>query len=109
MSFFNRFKKKRSLQPETTEKAQPISPYIELPEYIKYEGDKLLLLSIVTSAIAAEDHSNCHIRVRNIWQRNPEVQRVSLITTAIAAQDASHSNFVVKKIAKKENCNAKKI
>lgn len=109
MNFLLRFKKKRSPQQETIEKVQRSSPYIELPEYVEYEGEQLLLLSIVASAIAAGDHSNCRLRIKKVWRKNPEVQRVSVITTAIAAQDTQHSNFVVKKIAKKENCDVTKI
>ena len=74
---------------------EPISAFIPADE-VDYQT-----VSLIATAIAAEDHPNRQFVVKKILQRNPESLRVSLIAASIAAGESTDCQLTVKRIYKR--------
>ncbi|BAQ24278.1 hypothetical protein ACVRWB_00055 [Streptococcus troglodytae] len=75
---------------------EPISAFIPADE-VDYQT-----VSLIATAIAAEDHPNSQFAVKKILQRNPESLRVSLIAASIAAGESTDCQLTVKRIYQKK-------
>lgn len=77
------------------------SEYQPMPAFIQADVRDYELVSIIATAIAAEERPESKFIVKNILQRNTEVQVVSLIATSVAAGIDVNSKFIVRNISKK--------
>lgn len=106
MNLFKRWLKKREDKKESglnkqVARQEVENEWIDIPEYISIDPKEELLVSLVVTAIAADDAPNSQFRIKKIYQKNPEAKLVSLITASIAAGEEKYSQFIIKKISKK--------
>lgn len=89
-------KKKAANSFQSEWEREPISAFIPADE-VDYQT-----VSLIATAIAAEDHPNSRFAVKKILQRNPESLRVSLIAASIAAGESTDCQLTVKRIYQKK-------
>lgn len=69
--------------------------------YVSADSATYQLLSVLATAIAAEDKPHSQFVVKRVWQRNPEAQRIAVIAAALAAQEAPDSHWRIRGIYQK--------
>lgn len=74
----------------------------QLPVYSETTQAQQTLVSIIMASIAANDQVTSQFVVKQVLQRNPEVELVSLIATSLAAADKPESQFQLKRIVRSE-------
>lgn len=72
-----------------------------IPEYIVAPPEEYELISVIATAIAADDQSDSQFIIKSIKQKNPEVVLTSVIATSIMAGEFQQSQFIVKNIKKR--------
>ncbi|MGT2935479.1 hypothetical protein ACVR0P_06395 [Streptococcus castoreus] len=103
MQFFQRWFKhsnqKTITEPVLLTKSTEVSDEWEkIPGYVAADEKDYLIVSLITSAIAASDRSNSQFKVKRLLQRNSEVVTVSLIASSIAASIYPEKQFQIKSI-----------
>ncbi|MBE9909423.1 hypothetical protein [Enterococcus casseliflavus] len=74
-----------------------------IPLYIEADFRDFQLVSIITSAIAANDYPKSEFVVKKIVQANPRVKEIALIMASIATEDETQKYYVIKNIKEKED------
>jgi hypothetical protein len=109
MSLFGWFQKKENRQQTTNpveaayeQKNDPdrseISEANRLVFLVPVSEEEKELVSVIASAIAAGDHPDSKIRVKNVMAVDAEKEIVAVIAAALAAEDYPNSHFHLKSI-----------
>lgn len=108
MSFFNFWRNKKKEIPE--KKMNTALPQNEkkttwkaITLYVEADFRDFQLVSIITSAIAANDDPKSEFVVKKIVQINPRVKEIALIMASVATGDEAQKYYVVKNIKEKED------
>ena len=109
MSLFDWFRKKEKGQ-QTTEPVEAtyeqkndsdrsmISEAKGLAFFVPVSEEEKELVSVIASAIAAGDHPDSKISVKNVMAVDTEKEIVAVIAAALAAEDYPNSHFHLKSI-----------
>lgn len=72
-----------------------------VPEYILAPQEDYDLVSVIATAIAADDRPDSQFIIKSIKQKNPEVVLTSVIAASIMAGEFQQSQVIVKNIKKR--------
>lgn len=112
MGIFSRFFKRKTqkdVEFPPVEKTVPeenkliMEKWEELPGFIPAPKEEYRLVSVIATAIAAEDSPNSQFIVKKILKRNPEAKTVALIAASLASEVSTGNQLQVTKILKKTN------
>lgn len=75
--------------------------YVSLPAYIPVSAEEKKLVTLVASAIAAGEHPDTKLAVKNIQKKNPEAKKIALAAVSLMAYDSPGKQYRVTSIQKK--------
>lgn len=81
---------------------ESVGPWMNLPMYVQASPVEEQLLSVIVTAIAAENSIKSRFEIKKTLVRNPEVIHVSAIAAALADNGNS---LKITRIAEKNNAN----
>lgn len=108
MGIFERLFRKKQREEEigrqSHQQEKPIvltNEWEAVPEYRPIPHEDYDLVSVIATAIAADDRPDSQFIIKSIKQKNPEVVLTSVIAASIMAGESQQSQFIIKNIKKR--------